>query len=442
MAALACPHAHAIGAAFMKNGRMAELLRIEEPGRPPRVPPDWRAFLEMGFRPLYLAGCAWAPVAAALWVFAPQWLTGPLAGVAWHAHEMLWGFIATIAVGFLLTAGANWTGINPLRGPWLGALALLWLLARIGFLLPGQAAFTVACAAQLLFFAGAALALGRAIYRARGRRNYGVPPLLLGLGVADALFLRASAAGDYTLLMQHFHAGLLCMAVIALLVARRVIPFFAMRAVPGLQIPMHESSGRLQLGASALAVAALLAGWQTGVALLLALAGAIALWQWLAWKPWAVRRVPLLWILYAGYAGLGVGLLVAAAQAAGWGISWGLRPAWPVHVIGVAGFSVLIIGMVTRTALGHLGRPLQTDRSMVAAYALVIAAAALRLLALLPTPLALGALHASTTAWVLGFGLYLWRFVPMLIRPRLDAPQGRLVVPAGGIRVQPPRAPH
>jgi len=81
---------------------------------------------------------------------------------------------------------------------------------------------------------------------------------------------------------------------------------------------------------------------------------------------------------------------------------------------------VLIIGMVTRTALGHLGRPLRTDRSMVAAYALVIAAAALRLAALLPTAWTMGALHASAAAWILGFALYLWRFFPLLIRPRFD----------------------
>ena len=47
-------------------------------------------------------------------------------------------------------------------------------------------------------------------------------------------------------------------------------------------------------------------------------------------------------------------------------------------MIGVAGFSVAILGMVTRTALGHLGRPLQTDRSMVLSYALIILAALLR----------------------------------------------------------------
>jgi uncharacterized protein involved in response to NO len=129
-----------------------------------------------------------------------------------------------------------------------------------------------------------------------------------------------------------------------------------------------------------------------------------------------VRRVPLLWVLYAGYAALGAGLLVRAAHA--WG--WVPRAAWPVHVIGVAGFSVLIVGMVTRTALGHLGRPLRTDGLLVGCYVLVIAAAALRLLALLPTSFALGALHASAGAWILAFTLYLWRFFPMMIRPRID----------------------
>lgn len=395
---------------------MAELLRIDEPGQARALAPQWSAFLELGFRPLYLAGCFWAAVSVALWVFAPGLLRGQLVGVIWHAHEMLWGFIATIAVGFLLTAGGNWTGIHPLKGRALGALGLLWVLARVGYLVPGAASFWLAVGCELLFFVWAAAALGRAIYGARNQRNYGVPLLVLALGVADALFLLAAWQGDHALLMQRFNAGLLCMAVVALLVARRVIPFFAMRAVPGLTVPMHTRSGHWQLGASGLAIGFGLLGWMLVMAACLAAAGAMALVQVLAWKPWAVRRVPLLWILYLGYAALGVGLLVTAAHASG----WVLRAAWPVHVIGVAGFSVLIIGMVTRTALGHLGCPLRADLLTMWCYALVIVAAVFRLLALLPTSLALGALHVSTSAWVLAFGLYLWRFFPMMIRPRLD----------------------
>ncbi|MGH8844805.1 MAG: NnrS family protein, partial [Advenella sp.] len=85
------------------------------------------AFLSLGFRPLYICGAAWALISIAIWIFTPHLLTGQLGGVWWHAHEMLWGFVATIAVGFLTTASATWTGSNPVKGAALGMLALCWL---------------------------------------------------------------------------------------------------------------------------------------------------------------------------------------------------------------------------------------------------------------------------------------------------------------------------
>lgn len=403
---------------------MAILLTIDEPATGPAHAPSADAFLEMGFRPLYLAGALWALVAVALWIFAPQWAGGTLGGLAWHAHEMLWGFVATIAVGFLMTAGGAWTGINPIEGRALAVLCLPWMVARAAFLLPGDAAFLVGALADVAFFALAAAALGRSVLLSRNTRNYAVPFMLLALGATDAAFLIAARAGDYGTLMQHFNAGLLVMALLTLLVARRVIPFFAMRAVPGLTVPTHLKSGMAQLIASALAVLGLLAGWPLVQAAALAAAGGIALVQWASWKPWRVLHKPLLWILYVGYVSLGAGLLLAAAHAAGAGLPTALH----VHVIAMGGFSVLIIGMITRTALGHLGRPLETDRSMVTAYALVIAAAVLRLAALHPSAASVHLLHLAATVWALAFALYLWRFFPMMIRPRPDR---------GGPAVQP-----
>lgn len=396
---------------------MDKLLQIAEPERRERAAPSLQAFLELAFRPLYLAGTGWALVAVVLWIFFPQLIRAPWQGAAWHAHEMMWGFIATIAVGFLMTAGANWTGINPLKGRALLLACGLWSVARASFLLGGQTLFWLGLVAEAGFFGLAAVAMARVVYKTRNRRNYAVPWLVLGLGVSDVLFLRAAFAGDPVLLMQRFNAGLLCMALIALLVARRVIPFFAMRAVPGLQLPMHLRSGQFQLGVGALAVLFLLLRLNGPLALALGLAGALSLLQVISWKPWAVWRKPLLWILYLGYAGLGAGLLVAAAQAAG----LALRSAVHVHVIAVGGFSVLIIGMVTRTALGHLGRALALDRSMLLSYGLMLLAAALRLLALWPSTFSGLALQGSALAWVGALGLYLWRFFPLMIRPRPDA---------------------
>ena len=389
-------------------------IELKQSARPSRAAPSLRAFLELAFRPLYLGGAAWSVIAVGIWIYAPQVLSGPLHGVAWHAHEMLWGFIATIAVAFLMTAGANWTGINPLKNGALAAACVLWLIARVGFLVGGNELFQVAMVAELGFFLLAAIAMMRAVYRSKNARNYAVPWLLVGLGVADALYLQAARGGDYALLMQRFNIGLLVMALIALLIARRVIPFFAMRAVAGLEVPKQTGIGQVQLALCAAAIVSLLVDWRWPAAIALGLTGALALLQVVRWKPYAVRGNPLLWILYVGYAGLGIGLLMAACVAAG----EKLPPALPVHMIAMAGFSVMIIGMLTRTALGHLGRPLAVDRSMLISYVLVLLAVVLRLVALVPSAFSPHALHLSAAAWIAAFALYLWRFTPLMIRPR------------------------
>lgn len=393
---------------------MSKLLQVEEPVTS-KAPISVTAFLELGFRPLYLAGSLWAIVAVLVWTFAPQLPRAPMTGVVWHAHEMLWGFIATIAVGFLTTAGATWTGINPLRGKWLAIACILWVLARLGFLINSPNAFIAAAVLDVAFFLYASLAFMRAVYRSKNRRNYAVPWLLVALGVANALFLISAYNGNTIAAMRHFNTGLLVMAVIALLVARRVIPFFAMRRVEGLQIPMLTRSGQVQLGLSAAAIVfyMLQLAWPTAVAL--ALTGLIALFQLGAWKPHRVLHMPLLWILYLGYGLLAVGLIVAALHTLGYVV----RSAVHVHVIGLGGFSVLIIGMLTRTALGHLGRPLALDRSMLASYIFMLVSVALRFSALVPSTFSLTLLHVSAACWAICFALYLWRFTPMMIRPRL-----------------------
>ncbi|QIM48831.1 NnrS family protein [Pusillimonas sp. DMV24BSW_D] len=400
---------------------MANVMFIQEPEKQKPAKPSMHAFLELGFRPLYIAGCAWALISVALWVFAPQWLNMHMGALAWHAHEMLWGFIATIAVGFLLTASATWTGLNPMKGTPLAVLALLWAMARLLYLFSEPILFILAGAVETLFFLSTFIALWRVINRTRNRRNYGLPWLALGLGMANVLYLYAAWHHDYAALMHYFTIGLIGMAIIALLVARRVIPFFAMRALPGLSLPMLTGWGQAQLGLGLLAIATGLVNLPRLTALLLASAGLISLYQVIRWKPGAILSKPILWILYLGYAFLGLGLVVAGLWLAGWTPNVLSRTALPAHVIGMGGFALLIIGMVTRTALGHLGRPLKLDHSMIASYWLMVFAVVLRMTALWPSPLALFLVHAAAACWVLSLALYLWRFVPMLIRPRPNA---------------------
>ena len=66
--------------------------------------------LAIGFRPFYLLAAAFASVAVPAWHLRPEGLLpsgGYLAGPAWHAHEMVFGFAAAVLAGFLLTAARN-----------------------------------------------------------------------------------------------------------------------------------------------------------------------------------------------------------------------------------------------------------------------------------------------------------------------------------------------
>src|SRR5690625_132595 len=123
--------------------------------------PNMEAFLSLGFRPLYISGCAWALLSVAIWVFAPSLISAPFNGLSWHAHEMLWAFIATIGVGFLLTASATWTKHNPLKGRALATITIFWCIARLGYLWGDDVAFWIAATSETAFFVISALCLMR-----------------------------------------------------------------------------------------------------------------------------------------------------------------------------------------------------------------------------------------------------------------------------------------
>lgn len=405
------------------------LIQIDIPNPSQRNPSRFDVVFALGFRPLYLVSSIWAALAVALWIFMPTALTGKLNGVWWHAHEMLWGFIATVAVGFLLTASATWTGKNPLKSYPLAALCTLWLLARILYLVPGDMAFILAALADISFFIYGAIALARVLHKVKSRQNYPLVAALLGLAAADAAYLYMAYQSHFEFLRTGFHIGMLLMTFIALLIGRRVIPFFAQRGA-NLDIPRSEKSGKYQLWLSALAVISLALGNHPVTSILLFILGAITLYQLYTWKPWGVRKVPLLWVLYFSYFFLGLGLIVAAAYFfPGEAI---LPPATFVHLIGMGGFSVMIIGMMTRTALGHTGRPLRASRLMVFAYVFVILATLSRLAALL-LPLVITGFsvtgitifwHISACLWLIAFLAYAYQYAPYLTSPRADGRPG------------------
>ena len=96
-------------AALASSTGMRSLHLVDET-RGPSAPRF--AFWELGFRPFYLLASVFAALSIPLWALQFSGVLGHayLAGPIWHAHEMLFGFTLAVIVGFLFTAGRNWTG--------------------------------------------------------------------------------------------------------------------------------------------------------------------------------------------------------------------------------------------------------------------------------------------------------------------------------------------
>lgn len=396
------------------------LLRIDDPAVPPTAGRlQNHPLFALGFRPFYLLGAAFAGVAVPAWTASwLGWADAPRLDLLWHMHEMLFGFVVAIVVGFLFTAGRNWTGLWTPRGGQLAALAALWLAGRVAMVvLPPLAAAAI----DALFLPLAAWPLYRVIRRAGNNRNLVMVVLLAVLAVANAVFHAAVLEWLPVSPMQPMYAAIVAVVVIESVLGGRVIPSFTANALRGVRT---VTSPRLEKLSLVLSAATGLAWALLPLSLPLAvLAAATALVQALrltGWKPLATLGTPLLWILHASYAWIPLGFLMLALACIG------LAPqSAAVHLLTVGAMGGLIIGMITRTALGHTGRMLKAGRAETAMYLLLQAGVLARLAAALGAgSLYQAGLVVASACWSLAFALYCVTYGSYLVRARVDGREG------------------
>lgn len=384
-------------------------------------PPRGWPLLRLGFRPFYIGAAVLAALSVPLWLlmFLGQiaW-TPTVPPLLWHAHEMLFGFAVAVIVGFLLTAGKAWTGLATPRGATLAALALLWLAARGAALVGPYAVYAVL---DLALLPAVAFILTRLLLRSRNYRNLPMALILWLLALVNLLFHLALLDLLQLSALSALRAALALIVLMECVMAGRVIPAFTMAATPGLKLRRAPALDWTALGTTGVGLALWLLLAPNGVTVaVLALASGLHAWRAVGWRPALVLRRPVLLILHVAYGWIPVGLALLALAQIGWvGDSLG------VHALAVGATGGLIIGMITRTARGHTGRPIQASGMEIAAYALVMAAAVARVAlpllapALLPLWLVLAAL-----AWSAAFLIYLWLFTPWLLTARLDGKDG------------------
>ena len=377
--------------------------------------------LRLGFRPFYLGTALLACLAVPLWIaifLGRIQVPLPMSPLLWHAHEMLFGFAAGVVVGFLLTAVKAWTGLETARGPLLGALALLWLAARLASLV---APYAVYATLDMLLLPAVAAVLLRVLIKAGNKRNIPLICLLLLMAAANLVF-HLSVLGIVAVpAVSALYAELALILMVVSVITGRVVPMFTRNVTPGLVINMPRKFELSLLAVTGVALALWVFAAPAPVVLVASLAAgvmhAVRLWKW---HPQVTFKRPILWILHASYAWLPLGFVLLALAQLGWVV-----PSLAVHAFAVGVIGGLIIGMVTRTARGHTGRPLQPSRGEVVAYALVMLAAVLRVLvpAVQPAWYAY-ALEGAACLWAIAFAIYLVIYTPWLMRTRLDGKDG------------------
>ncbi|WP_252271258.1 NnrS family protein [Pseudomonas subflava] len=394
-------------------------MQLLDRGAALAIAPIWR----LGFRPFFLGGALFALIAVALWgaALAGHASLQPHGGLlAWHRHEMLFGFGLAIIAGFLLTAVQTWTGQPSLSGRPLAALFAVWAAGRLVWFVPLP--WAVLALVELAFAVALVLAFGRLIVKARQKHNAPIVVVLGLLGACQALALYGVGQADDDLQRRGTLAALWLVAALMGIIGGRVIPFFTQRGL-GLasQAPAKPWLMWSLLGGS-LAIAVLTAAGfnQRPLPLLAPLFLLVATLHGLRLRLWYhadIWRVPLLWSLHLAYAWMAL----AALGMAAWHLGLLQQPSLASHALAVGAMGGLILAMLARVSLGHTGRPLTPPRAMAWAFALLHGATLCRVLL---AGISVYGLWLAAAGWCLAFAIFLRHYAPMFWRARVDGHPG------------------
>jgi uncharacterized protein involved in response to NO len=377
------------------------------------------AILSQGFRPFFLLAGIWAPLSMGLFIAMYRgYIALPTAfdAVAWHYHEMLFGYVAAVLAGFALTAIPNWTGRLPLQGAPLLGLVLLWLAGRVAVAVSALIGVWAAAAIDLLFLAALAAVFLREIVEGRNWRNLPVVGAVILFFLCNVL-IHYEALG---LIDSGGRAQKLSIAVpivLITLIGGRIIPSFSRNWLARHGAPRLPKSFGTFDHLTLVATLGTLAWWAIaplgpvsgGLA---AIAAALNLVRLVRWQGLATRTEPLLWAMHLGYLWIPAGLVLLALA------SWmeSVSHTGAVHALTAGAIGTMTLAVMSRATLGHTGQPLHAGTGLTLAYLLVTAATVLRIAASLWGGLFMPLVLAAAVAWIAAFLFYLGVCGPVLVK--------------------------
>lgn len=379
-------------------------------------------FFRGGFRPFFFGGAVWAPLALAIWLCSLAGLVtlqSQFDPLAWHRHEMLFGFVGAVVAGFLLTAIPNWTGRLPIAGAPLVILFGTWAAARAAVLFSAQVGMAFAALLDVGFYLVLALLAAREVVGANNR-NRPIVGLVLLFGIANGVD-HAAAAGLIADSEIGWMFGLSMVIMMISLIGGRIVPSFTRNWMTkhGLTSGLPTQPSPFDVAVVAITALALLA-WLTvpvgpvSGGLLLA-AGILQAVRLARWRGWKTARDPMVVILHVGYAWVPAGLVSLGLSM----FTDAVPRSAAVHALTAGAMGTMILAVMSRATLGHTGRELKANSAMTTIFLAVTIAALLRVAAPLGIADYTLAMQASAIVWGAAFLLFLAVYGPILFAPRL-----------------------
>ncbi len=365
------------------------------------------------FRPFYLLGAAYALLLAGTWAYSAQ---TPEQALAWHGHEMLFGFAGAIVAGILLTAMPSWAGLAEWHGGRLIALVALWLAGRFAFWCEALPDLLRAVLDAGFFWLLLALLLPE-LLRLKDRRFLWVLPILGVLALAQIVYWHGLVLASPKEMRAGLQLGLHGLLLLFVVKGGLLTPIFtgnalrerglgdAPKFLPELEYACAVAMVLLAVAEALATPPASLATVCFGSALLLAFRS----WRWRGWR---VADLPMLAAMHLAF-----GWLIAALVLRGWAALDARLPqdAWQ-HAFLVGALGPMMLSLMNRVSLRHTGRPLAVSLAMRCALVLVMLAALLRVAAAL-----LRLDHFWTAGamalWAAAFAIYLAHFAALLVAP-------------------------
>jgi len=379
----------------------------------------------VAFRPFFLSGAVFSVIALIAWASVLNGLisfTPYVNSFWWHAHEMLFGFVAAIVVGFLLTAVQNWTGQISVRGSSLVLLWALWLLARVTLALDLGLASWLLVLIDLAFLPAAGLVLARLIIRAKLWRNLIFVPVISLMTIANGLMHWGGLNDSPELINQGSYAMVMLVILLITVLGGRVFPMFTANGTGTKKV---ESVRIIEIFTIVTTMIIALV-YLSGIVLPAAFQGALLMFaalchfiRLLRWRFWVTFKAPLVWSIHLGYFGIPIGFFMMGLHYLMNNSEGGFLLSTTLHSLTVGAIGTTILAMITRVSLGHTGRKLIAGKVMASAFLVVCFAFILRVFyPLLNGDYAL-IMGVSAALWSVAFGAYAIIFMPKLLAKRV-----------------------